>query len=252
MENLERRHIIHLAIITLSILILVPGLSFLISEITNLQFFPVTNLTSAFGTILLSAVLAYLYFQMWSTQVERTSIHENQEEILDKQTEIQEKQHDIIQTGKKFLLDISHQEADGNDCYIHISNHGGGAVVELSIRTLLKVNNDQFSGERTITQLRRIEQDGTKGGKIIGPNEKSVKIGCCPQFHIHINEAETEGDFSEMSTHLSNNRINKVQLEMHFIATDEFGNSAEETLIDDSIGIHPNMGLAEVGGWENS
>lgn len=92
------------------IILLIPAIVLLISSQTSLEFAEITNLTSAVGSILLSAILAYLYSKMWSTQEKRTSVQQNQEEILNRQAEIQQSQHEILQTEKKALLDILEQE----------------------------------------------------------------------------------------------------------------------------------------------
>lgn len=252
MDNIDRRHVAHLALIALLILIIVPGVAVFISSVADIGFFQVTNVIGAFGTILLSAILAYLYLQMWATQEERTSIHQSQEEILDKQVKIQEKQHKIIQTEKESLLDISNHSAENDDCHILLSNHGGGAIKELHIRTLISDGDGRYSGTWNSTQLRRIESGATRGGKVIGPKEKGIKIGCCPEFIIQLDGDRREGSFSEVSTDLVNNSIDQVRIRMHLIAVDEFGNQSLEKLTNDTANIHRNMPLGEVGIWKNS
>jgi len=222
-----------------------------VSAYTDMNISQTANLTSTFGTILLSALLAYLYFQMWSTQEERTSIHQNQKKILDRQTEIQEKQHKLIQTEKESLLDIFQQNLNGDSCSICISNHGGGAVVELYIKTILIDDIESFSSKNNSTQLKR-SASKTEGGKVIGPKEQAIKMDCQPQFTVEKNGQEREGSFSEISTHLSNDGVDKIQIRADLVTADEFGNVLEKTLIDDEIDTHRNMDLEEVDAWQEN
>ncbi|WP_141212156.1 hypothetical protein [Halorubrum ezzemoulense] len=240
----------YLVLVSLCIVLGIPGIVLLISTHTNLQFNEVTNLTSSVGSILLSAVLAYLYFQMWETQEERTLVQQNQEEILEKQADIQEKQHEIRQTEKKALLDILQRDIQDDDCRLQISNHGAGAVVELYIATELGGTSDGFSGGQKNTQLRR--GDSSTGGKIVGPNEKGVQMNCCPQFEATVDENTIEGDFSTITTSLKRMGLDRIKVRIGLVAVDEFGNPTEKSLLNEDIAIHQNMELDEIGNWKNN
>jgi len=250
MMNLDRDNAVHLLIIGLLSLLLVPAVVILLASHTDLEFVEVTNLTSAVGSIFLSAILAYLYLQMWSTQEERTSVQQNQEEILDRQAEIQRSQHEILQTEKKALLDILDQKTEDNDCYFNISNHGGGAVVELYIATQIIDDSGIVAGSKKSTQLSR--DDSGAGGKIIGPNEKNVRMSCCPQFEVQSDTGLTKGNFSEITTFLSNEGVDNITIQISLTTADEFGNPTEEKLFDGVVEIHRNMALAETSTWKNN
>ncbi|WP_367175459.1 hypothetical protein [Haloarcula rubripromontorii] len=250
MISLDRDYAVHLIIIGLLALLLVPAVVILFATQTDLEFVEVTNLTSAVGSILLSAILAYLYLQMWSTQEERTSVQQNQEEILDRQAEIQQSQHEILQTEKKALLDILSRETENDDCHFVISNYGGGAIVELYIVTQLSTDSGLVSGSKKPTQLSRSDSSG--GGKIIGPNEKNVGMNCCPKFEAQSDTQNVKGNFSEITTFLSKEGVDTITVQISLTTADEFGNLTEENLFEAEIGIHRNMQLAETNAWKNN
>lgn len=250
MVNFDKNYVIHLIIIGIFVVLIIPAVVVLVSSQTNIEFVEITNLTSAVGSILLSAILAYLYLKMWSTQEERTTVQQNQEEILNRQAEIQQSQHEILQTEKKALLDILEQETQDDDCSFKISNHGGGAVVELHIVTQLIDDSDLVSGSKKSTQLSRA--DSNAGGKIIGPNEKEVGMKCCPQFEFQFDEETITGDFSEICTSLNKRGVDKISIQISLTAADEFGNLMEKDLFTNEIKIHPNMSLAETNVWKNN
>jgi hypothetical protein len=187
---------------------------------------------------------------MWSTQEERTSVQQNQEEILDRQAEIQRSQHEILQTEKKALLDILDRETENDDCHFTISNHGGGAVVELYIVTQIIDDSGLVSGPKKSTQLSRA--DSNAGGKIIGPDEKNVRMTCCPQFEVQSDTDVTTGDFSETATFLCNNGVDNITVQISLTTADEFGNVTEENLFEEVVEIHRSMPLAEIKAWKNN
>ncbi|WP_139835031.1 hypothetical protein [Halorubrum ezzemoulense] len=246
----DRDYSIHLVIIGVGISLGIPTIVILLTFRTNLEFAEVTNLTSAVGSILLSAILAYLYLKMWSTQEERTSVQQNQEDILDKQAEIQQSQHEILQTEKKALLDILKRETIDDDCQFNISNYGGGAIVELYIVTQLKQVSGSALGQTVSTQLTRTGSED--GGKIIGPDEKNVDVFCCPQFEVQSDEDTMRGSFSEITTHLSNKGIDEIYIQISLTTADEFGNPTEKNLFQEETEIHRNMKLAEIDAWKNN
>lgn len=137
-----------------------------------------------------------------------------------------------------------------DDCIFKVSNHGGGAIVELYIVTHLSDDSDLISGSKKSTQLSRA--DSNDGGKIIGPNEKEVRMKCCPQFEFQSKERTTTGDFSEITTSLNKEGVDKINVQISLTAADEFGNPSEKELFKKEIKIHSNRSLAETDVWKNN
>lgn len=250
MIDIDRKHLFHLLLIGLFVVLGIPLLVLQVSGFTGLQFVEVSNLVSAVGSILLSAILAYLYLQMWSTQEERTTIHENQEAILDRQADIQEKQHDILQTEKQALIDITNQDFQGDDCTLSISNHGGGAIVELHLVTQIGTESQRTSSPNKSTQLTM--GGSNSGGKIVGPKETNIIMKCCPQFEFQIQSETKSGPFSTITTLLSREDIKRITVEITLVARDEFGHPIEERLVEKEVEIHQSMELAEINSWKNN
>lgn len=244
MDYFKLKHIKQLGGIIILVLIIIPAATYFTAIYSPLEFSEVVNIISAAGTILLSAVLAYLYLQMWNTQEERTSIHQNQEDILERQVGIQEKQHELHQTEKRSLLDISNHTLTDDNCGVYVSNHGGVAIVESHINTTLSTDEEQFSTKST--QLTRTESDMTKGGKVIGKGQYGVKMRCCPEFYVEINDDQKTDSFSQITTFLVSNDVSSINIEIELVAADEFGNIATNTLLDGEIDIHQNMPLDEI------
>ncbi|WP_254546405.1 hypothetical protein [Halomarina pelagica] len=252
MENFDGKDAFVLGVIALLFLVLVPTTTCLVANITDLKLGEVATLISAYGSILLSSVLAYLYLQMWDTQEKQKSIQKNQERIMDRQANLQEKQHEMLQIEKRSLLDILGRETDKDDCHIQISNHGGGAIVELYIKTSLVDGQGQCSRIETSTQLMRAKSEISSGGRIIGAEEKSIGMRCCPQFEVEIDGEKTCGNFSRVATALSRNKIDRVEVRIDLVTADEYGNVAQERLLEEEVRIHNNMALEEVEAWKEN
>ena len=65
MDNFDRWNLLHSLIMIIFIIVIVLAVILGVSAYTDMNISQTANLTSTFGTILLSALLAYLYFQMW-------------------------------------------------------------------------------------------------------------------------------------------------------------------------------------------
>jgi len=238
-----------IVVIGFGVLITVLSAIGIISEVTRLSLLEVSNITAAFGSILLSSILAFLYLKMYSTQEKRTDIHENQEEILEKQVEIDEKQQEILETEKESLLDIALCDPDGDECRLFLSNHGGGVIKQVLLRTQLAVRENE--GEWSSTALRKEIDDMPRGGQAIGPREKNITMTCTPDFQIEFSDTRVKGSFSEVTRSLSADGIASVKLSVAFYAVDEHGNVSEGHLFNGDSDIYGGMELEDVSGWEN-
>jgi hypothetical protein len=77
-------------------------------------------------------------------------------------------------------------------------------------------------------------------------------MSCCPQFEVQSDTDVIKGDFSEITTSLSNKGVDNVTVKISLTTADEFGNPTEENLFEEVVEIHPNMRLAETNAWKNN
>lgn len=127
---------------------------------------PLSEIISGFGSLLLTGILAYLYFKMSATQKERTEIHKSQKDLMEKQSEMQEFQSGILreqaeaQKTQSKLMDAQevlmeanqrpylriHEHRPINDISSEmeflVSNIGKGAATNLELYTVPLLSED--------------------------------------------------------------------------------------------------------------
>jgi hypothetical protein len=233
----------HIIAIILLFLITIPTGAFVLSRFSTYTFNEIVNLLSASGTITLSAILAYLYSKMWSTQDDRTSIHESQEEILKKQAQIQENQHDLEEIERRHILDVIDVDLCQNSFVLEVKNYGHCCVTEIRIVTQIQPDKDEFDSEETSTLLKKA---GAESGKIVGPKEQ-VTMRAVPEFSIGNDNRTERGNFAEITTYLDRKNVENANLILRLASADEFGNISEDGYrIEEDIHIHGNMSLEEI------
>ncbi|MBZ6494343.1 hypothetical protein [Natrinema longum] len=235
--------------IVFGIVIVISAFIFLITKNTRLNVYQVSNIIAAYGTILLSAILAYLYSQMWETQEQRTNIQENQEDILEEQTEIQEKQQEMLETEKSAMLDLSICSSENDRCFIEISNHGNGAIKQTMLRTRVQPQSDQFQGDWKATELKRYD-NGITGATVIGGNETNIRMACDLEFSVSDGSNTFSDVFSGITSYLSREGVNDIRLEIDLVSVDEYNNMRELSILEEDISVHNNMGFEEVDAWK--
>jgi hypothetical protein len=218
----------------------VPLLSYGISLHTTHTFFQMVQVFSAGGSIGLSAILAYLYLRMNSTQEERTGIHEDQTDIL-------QNQEKYSRMEKEVLLDFEGVLAKDNEMKVSISNYGGGTLVGLNVKTSVAQEDGVHVSGGCATELTQDYSEGIRNdAKMLGPRKEGTIWLATPEFEYQFGDVEIQDkDFSELSRRLSTEDITEVKLKIGIEGVNRFGDQVEEILINDSIAIYSNMDLSE-------
>ena len=244
-DKLERLNqpVVHIIVIFIVSLVTIPVGVIGLSEVSTYTFNERVNLLSAWGTISLSAILAYLYSKMWSTQEDRTAIQENQEDILEKQAQIQENQHNLEEIERRHILDVIDVNLRGNEFILEVKNYGRCCVTEVRIVTQIQPHADNCDSEETSTLLKKV---GAESGKIIGPKEK-VSMKAVPSFSVEKDGRTEYGNFAEITTYLDREDIERANLLLYLASADEFRNFSEDGYrIEKELDIHGNMSFSKI------
>lgn len=226
--------------ITIGILIL---FSFGITQVSGLTFAEVSSIIAGYGTIILSAILAYLYVKMWRTQEQRTDIHSEQRELMKKQTSIQEKQNKMIEIEKRAITDIMKWWTMEHMFYIRLSNHGRGAIKRAILEVKISTNAENIESEWRENEMRKSASDdrlskGLTSAKVVGPNQTEITMGCSPTFSVSIDGKKIEDSIDEITHRLDREGIEEATIKIRFNTLDEFGNRATEKITEQTTAIY--------------
>lgn len=237
-----------------------------ISEWGDQSFFDLVGVWQVVGSILLSAVLAYLYVQMRDIQEEQMEIMFQQQSplVFIDQVSFSDRElfGDIAENITKSGLPL---EIEDNEQYkfdnisVQLENQGNGVAVDMRIHSRITAGSGDKKTQ--ISSLRRpLTRNRSRGRIRLGNQEVSI-MG---NWNNHLEEGES-GEFSSpllytfqstgedpvampfgcVTELLAGQDIEEALITFELVYEDSLGNPYREDIVEASFGLESNMDLVE-------
>jgi hypothetical protein len=237
-----------------------------ISEWVNQSFFDLVSVWQVVGSIVLSAVLAFLYVQMRDIQGEQKEIMFQQQSPLVFIDQVSFSDRELFENIADNITESGLPlEIEDNENYkfdnisVQLENQGNGVAVDMRIHS--QITADSEENRLQISSLRRPLTRNRSNGRIrLGDLEVSI-MG---NWNNHLEEGES-GEFSSpllytfqssgedpvtmpfgcVTELLAGQDIEKAMITFELVYEDSLGNPYREDIVEASFGVEPNMDLVE-------
>jgi hypothetical protein len=251
-----------LAILLITIFALTLG----ISEWTGQSFFSLLSLWQIVGSIVLSAVLAFLYVQMRDIQGEQKDIMFQQQSPLIFIDHVSFSDHELSEniaetiTESTLPLEIQdHEQYKVDNIAIQLENQGNGVAVDLRINS--QIIADTEHGRIEISALRRPLTRSRSDGRI---RLENLEVSIRDNWDNHLEESmskksssvllytfKTNDDdpvtmpFGCVTELLSCQDVEDASITFELVYHDSLGNQYSEDIVEALFSVEPNMDLVE-------
>jgi len=237
-----------------------------IAEWADQSFFDLVSIWQVVGSIVLSAVLAFLYVQMRDIQGEQKDIMYQQqsplvfiERVSFSDNELYENIAENV-TESNLPLEIENPEPyKSNNILVELENQGNGVAVDMRIHS--QITADTGDGKIDISALRRPLTRNQSRGRIRLENQEVSIMG---NWNNHLEEG-TSGEFSSpllytfqtteedpvtmpfgcVTELFDGQDVEEASITFELFYEDSLGNPYTEDIVEASFSVEPNMDLVE-------
>jgi len=237
-----------------------------ISRWANQSFFDLVSIWQVVGSIVLSAVLAFLYVQMRDIQGEQKDIMFQQQSPLIFIDQVSFSDRELFEniaenvTESSLPLEIEdHEEYKFDNVSVQLENQGNGVAVNMRIRSRITADTD--NGKIEISALQRPLTRNRSDGRIRLGNQEVSIMG---NWNNHLEEG-TSGEFSSpllytfestggdpvtmpfgcVTELLAGQDIEEASITFELAYEDSVSNTYTEDIVEASFEVEPNMDLVE-------
>lgn len=242
------------------------ALTFGISEWIGLSFFNLVSVWQVVGSIVLSAVLAFLYVQMRDIQGEQKDIMFQQQSPLIFINRVSFSDHELSENFAKTITESALPlEIQNNEQYKHdnisitLENQGNGVAVNMRINSQITVDTEceQIEIIALRRPLTRNRSDGTiklenRMVSIKGNWDNHLEAGASGKFSSTLLYTfKTNGDdsvtmpFGCVTEFLSYQGVEKASITFELVYHDSLGNQYSEDIVEARFSVNPNIDLVE-------